>query len=125
MKYKDNNFSKFQDRQRDGEVGYYSSSKSDRQVRREQEHRLSLFYSKYLSKKVEKDWWLCLSFDDKQRLETSYYNQEQMMEEKDRMSMWSNFEFFDTWKEWFEHIADEYKPDRIKYRESKLKKLGI
>ena len=125
MKYKDNNFSKFQDRQRDGEVGYYSSSKSDRQVRREQEHRLSLFYSKYLSKKVEKDWWLCLSFDDKQRVETSYYNQEQMMEEKDRMNMWSNFEFFDTWKEWFEHIADEYKPDRIKYRESKLKKLGI
>ena len=38
---------------------------------------------------------------------------------------WSNFEFFDTWKEWFEHIVDEYKPDRIKYRESKLKKLGI
>jgi hypothetical protein len=124
MKYKDNNFSKFQDRQRDGEVGYYSN-KSDRQVRREQEHRLSIFYSKNLSKKVEKDWWLCLSFDDKQRVETSYYNQEQMMEEKDRMNMWSNFEFFDTWKEWFEHIVDEYKPDRIKYRESKLKKLGI
>jgi hypothetical protein len=124
MKYKDNNFSKFQDRQRDGEVGYYSN-KSDRQVRREQEHRLSLFYSKYLSKKVEKDWWLCLSFDDKQRLETSYYNQEQMLEDDNRMNMWSNFEFFDTWKEWFEHIADEYKPDRIKYRESKLKKLGI
>ena len=124
MKYKDNNFSKFQDRQRDGEVGYYSN-KSDRQVRREQEHRLSLFYSKYLSKKVEKDWWLCLSFDDKQRVETSYYNQEQMLEDDDRMNMWSNFEFFDTWKEWFEHIVDEYKPDRIKYRESKLKKLGI
>jgi len=124
MKYKDSNFSKFQDRQRDGEVGYYSN-KSDRQVRREQEHRLSLFYSKYLSKKVEKDWWLCLSFDDKQRLETSYYNQEQMLEDDNRMNMWSNFEFFDTWKEWFEHIADEYKPDRIKYRESKLKKLGI
>ena len=124
MKYKDNNFSKFQDRQRDGIESHYSS-KSDRQVRREQEHRLSLFYSKYLSKKVEKDWWLCLNFDDKQRLETSYYNQEQMMEEKDRMNMWSNFEFFDTWKEWFEHIVDEYKPDRIKYRESKLKKLGI
>ena len=124
MKYKDNNFSKFQDRQRDGIESHYSV-KSDRQVRREQEHRLSLFYSKYLSKKVEKDWWLCLNFDDKQRLETSYYNQEQMLEDDDRMNMWSNFEFFDTWKEWFEHIADEYKPDRIKYRESKLKKLGI
>ena len=124
MKYKDNNFSKFQDRQRDGEVGYYSN-KSDRQVRREQEHRLSLFYSKYLSKKVEKEWWSCLNFDDKQRVETSYYNQEQMLEDDNRMNMWSNFEFFDTWKEWFEHIVDEYKPDRIKYRESKLKKLGI
>ena len=124
MKYKDNNFSKFQDRQRDGIESHYSV-KSDRQVRREQEHRLSLFYSKYLSKKVEKDWWLCLNFDDKQQVETSYYNQEQMMEEKDRMNMWSNFEFFDTWKEWFEYIAAEYKPDRIKYRESKLKKLGI
>lgn len=124
MKYRDNNFSKFQDRQRDGIESHYSS-KSDRQIRREQEHRLSLFYSKYLLNKVEKDWWLCLSFDDKQQVKTSYYNQEQMMEEKDRMNMWSNFEFFDTWKEWFEHIANEYKPDRIKYRESKLKKLGI
>ena len=124
MKYKDNNFSKFQDRQRDGIESHYSS-KSDRQVRREQEHRLSLFYSKYLSKKVEKDWWLCLSFDDKQRIETSYYNQEEMLREDDSMDMWSNFESFDTWKEWFEHIADEYKPDRVKYREYKLKKLGI
>ena len=123
MKYKDNNFSKFQDRQRDGIESHFSS-KSDRQVR-EQEHRLSLFYSKYLSKKVEKDWWLCLSFDDKQRIETSYYNQEEMLREDDSMDMWSNFESFDTWKEWFEHIADEYKPDRVKYREYKLKKLGI
>ena len=124
MKYKDNNFSKFQDRQRDGIESHFSS-KSDRQVRREQEHRLSLFYSKYLSKKVEKDWWLCLSFDDKQRVETSYYNQEEMLREDDSMDMWSNFESFDTWKEWFEHLADEYKPDRVKYREYKLKKLGI
>lgn len=124
MKYKDNNFSKFQDRQRDGIESSFTS-KSDRQVRREQEHRLSLFYSKYLSKKVEKEWWLCLNFDDKQRIETSYYNQEEMLREDDSMDMWSNFESFDTWKEWFEHIADEYKPDRVKYRESKLKKLGI
>jgi hypothetical protein len=124
MKYKDNNFSKFQDRQRDGFESPFTS-KSDRQVRREQEHRLSLFYSKHLSKKVEKEWWSCLSFEDKQQVETSYCNQEQMMEEKDRINMWSNFEWFDTWKEWFEHIAIEYKPDRIKYRESKLKKIGL
>jgi hypothetical protein len=124
MKYKDNNFSKFQDRQRDGEVGYWSN-KSDRQERREQEHRISLFYSKYLSKKVEKEWWINLSFEDKQQVETSYYNQEQMLKEEDRMNMWANYEFFDTWKEWFEFIHTEYKPDLVKYRESKLKKLGI
>lgn len=124
MKYKDSNFSKFQDRQRDGFESPFTS-KSDRQVRREQEHRLSLFYSKHLSKKVEKEWWSCLSFGDKQQVETSYCNQEQMMEEKDRMNMWSNFEWFDTWKEWFEHIAIEYKPDMAKYRESKLKKIGL
>lgn len=124
MKYKDNNFSKFQDRQRDGIESHYSS-KSDRQVRREQEHRLSLFYSKHLLNKVEKEWWSCLSFDDKRRLEKSYHHQEEMLREEDSMDMWSNFEWFDTWEEWFEHIANEYKPDRIKYRESKLKKLGI
>jgi hypothetical protein len=123
MKYRDNNFSKFQDRQRDGFESHFSS-KSDRQIRREQEHRLSLFYSKYLLNKVEKEWWVCLKFDDKQRLETSYYNQEQMMNDN-RMNMWSNFEFFDTWEEWFEHIVVEYKPDMVKYRESKLRELGI
>ena len=123
MKYRDNNFSKFQDRQRDGFESHFSS-KSDRQIRREQEHRLSLFYSKYLLNKVEKEWWVCLKFDDKQRLETSYYNQEQMRNDN-RMNMWSNFEFFDTWEERFEHIVVEYKPDMVKYRESKLRELGI
>ena len=123
MKYRDNNFSKFQDRQRDGFESHFSS-KSDRQIRREQEHRLSLFYSKYLLNKVEKEWWVCLKFDDKQRLETLYYNQEQMMNDN-RINMWSNFEFFDTWEEWFEHIVVEYKPDMVKYRESKLRELGI
>jgi hypothetical protein len=39
--------------------------------------------------------------------------------------MWSNYEFFDTWDEWCEYILKEYKPDMVKYRESKLKKLGI
>ena len=124
MKYKDNNFSKFQDRQRDGIESSFTS-KSDRQVRREQEHRLSLFYSKYLSKKVEKEWWSCLSFDDKQRLETSYYNQEEMLREDDSMDMWSNFEWFENWEEWKQHILDTVKPNKAKLRELRVKKLGI
>jgi hypothetical protein len=128
MKYKDNNFLKFQDRQRDDDTGYlrtWKSNKSDRQIRREQEHRLSNFYFKNLSKRIEKDWWVNLKIEDKQKIEKSYYNQEQMLEEGDRLMMWSNFVFFDTWDEWCEYILKEYKPDMVKYRESKLKKLGI
>lgn len=125
MKYKDNNFSKFQDRQRDGLETYSLNSKSDRQVRRQLEHRLSIFYSKQLSKKVEKEWWSCLTIGHKQQIETSYYNQERMLEEDDCANMWANFEFFNTWEEWFEYIRAEYKPDMVKYREVKLKKLGI
>jgi hypothetical protein len=128
MKYKDNNFLKFQDRQRDDDTGYlrtWKSNKSDRQIRREQEHRLSNFYFKNLSKRIEKDWWVNLKIEDKQKIEKSYYNQEQMLEEEDPLMMWSNFVFFDTWDEWYEYTLKEYKPDMIKYRESKLKKLGI
>ena len=123
MKYKDNKFLKFQDRQRDGVESYFTS-KSDRQVRREKDHRLSVFYSKYLSKKVEKEWWICLSLKDKEDIETSYYNQEQMLERED-IDMWSTISFFNTWEEWFDYIRVEYKPDKVRYRESKLKKLGI
>ena len=124
MKYKDNNFSKFQDRQRDGLESPFTS-KSDRQIRREREHRLSLFYSKRLAPKVEKAWWSNLKEGDREKIETSYYNQARMLEEEDLMNMWSNFEFFDSWEEWFEYINGAFKPNMSGYREAKLKKLGI
>lgn len=127
MRYKDNKFLNYQDKQRNGEVGgyWFDQQRSDRQVRREIESRLSIFYQRYLLKKVEKEWWVNLSTDDKQQIETSYYSQESMLNNEDRMNMWSNFEWFDTWEEWFDHISIEYKPDMVKYREAKLKKLGI
>lgn len=127
MRYKDNKFLNYQEKQRNGEVGgyWFDQQRSDRQVRRETENRLSIFYQRYLLKKVEKEWWVNLSTDDKQQIETSYYSQESMLNHEDRMNMWSNFEWFDTWEEWFDHIAIEYKPDMVKYREAKLKKLGI
>ena len=53
MKYKDNNFSKFQDRQRDGIESHYSV-KSDRQVRREQGF-FSLHNYKMFSKRLTTD----------------------------------------------------------------------
>ena len=122
MKYKDSGFSRMQDRQRNGA---WENEKSERQSRRECEHRLSIFYSKRLSLKVEKAWWSNLKEGDKQKIETSYYHQVQMMKDDNRMNMWATFVFFENWEEWFEYIHSEYKPDMAKYRESKLKKLGI
>ena len=124
MRYKDNKFLNYQEKQRNGEDEDWSS-KSDRKQRRKLESRLILFYQRYLLNKVEKDWWINLSTADKQQIEISYYNQESMLQEEDQKNMWSNFEWFDTWFEWFEYIKKEYKPDMVKYRETKLKKLGI
>ena len=124
MRYKDNKFLNYQEKQRNGEDEDWSI-KSDRKQRRKLESRLILFYQRYLLNKVEKDWWINLSTADKQQIEISYYNQESMLQEEDQKNMWSNFEWFDTWFEWFEYIKKEYKPDMVKYRETKLKKLGI
>ena len=124
MRYKDNKFVNYQDKQRNGEDEDWSI-KSDRKRRRKLESRLILFYQRYLLDKVEKDWWVNLSTSDKQQIETSYYNQESMLQEDDQKNMWSNFDWFDTWEQWYEYIKKKYKPDMVKYRELKLKKLGI
>jgi hypothetical protein len=124
MRYKDNKFLNYQEKQRNGEIGGYWSNKSDRMERRELESALSLFYQRYLINKIEKEWWLTLSIDDKKSIRRSHTHQEFMFQHND-LEMWSNSEFFDTWEEWYEYILKEYKPDMAKYRELKLKKLGI
>ena len=57
MKYKDNRFVKYQEKQRDGEFDDYWSRKSDRQIRREKEHQFSTFYQKFLIGRLDKFWW--------------------------------------------------------------------
>ena len=130
MKYKDNNFLKFQDRQRDGDVGYlrtWNSNKSDRQIRREQEHRLSLFYMEKLSNKIEKLWWNNLKTSDKEKIRKSYNNQiDYLSHDKDyRLSLWYSYKVFESWGEWFDYIKDNFKPNKSSYRNHKLKMLGI
>jgi hypothetical protein len=39
--------------------------------------------------------------------------------------MWSNYELFETIEEWFDFIKSSYKPDMVKFRELKFKKIGI
>ncbi len=58
MKYKDNKFVNYQDKQRNGEFGIYNgfdycSSKTNRQIRREREHNWSVFYMSKISNHID------------------------------------------------------------------------
>lgn len=126
MKYKDNKFLNYQDKQRSGDFDYYSN-KSDRQIRREQEHRLSLFYMNILSNKIEKIWWNNLKITDKEEIRRSYSNQLDYLSHsiEIRDALWYTYKVFDIWEDWFDYIKVEFKPNKSSYRNDKLKILGI
>jgi hypothetical protein len=122
MKYKDSGFIKYQDKQRDGEVGYWSQ-KSERQMRREREQRFNIFYKKYLIR-IDKFWWKNLRDSDKEKIISLYSLQEDYISTKD-LDRWYSDPVFEKWSEWFEYVKTTFKPNRISLREDKLKVLGI
>jgi hypothetical protein len=122
MKYKDSGFIKYQDKQRDGEVGYWSQ-KTDRQMRREREQRFTIFYKKYLIR-IDKFWWKNLRDSDKEKIISLYSLQEDYISTKD-LDRWYSDPVFEKWSEWFEYVKTTFKPNRISLREDKLKVLGI
>ena len=126
MKYKDNKFLNYQDKQRSGDFDYYSD-KSDRQKRRELEHKLSIFYMERLSNRIEKLWWNNLKTSDKEEIKRYYNNQLDylLQDEGYRKSLWYSHKVFESWEEWFDYIKVEYKPNKSSYRNDKLKMLGI
>ena len=123
MKYKDKSFLKYQERQRDGEVGYWSN-RSERQLRREKEHRFSTFYQKFLISKIDKYWWKNLKDSDKEKIISLHYLQEDAISTKD-LDRWYSEPVFDTWSEWFEYIKTTFETNKISLREDKLRVLGI
>lgn len=126
MRYNDKNFSKFQERQRNGDDQLENWQRaSERKIRRERDHRHANFYMRYLIQFFEKEWWLALETRDKEHVYSSYYNQEEMLKLEEDLHMWSNFEWFDTWEEWRQHILDTVKPNKVKLRELRVKKLGL
>jgi hypothetical protein len=127
MKYKDNKFVNYQDRQRDGDFDTCWKRVSSRQIRREKEHNRSVFYMSKISNHIEKIWWKNLSDSDKDEIIRRYSNQLDYLsyDLKIRESMWYNYKVFDTWEDWFDQIKDEYKPNKVSYREDKLKVLGL
>lgn len=123
MKYQDKRFAKYQEKQRDGEVGYWSQ-KSERQIRREREHRFSTFYQKFLIGKIDKYWWKNLRDSDKEKIMSLHFLQEDAISSKD-LDRWYSDPVFETWSEWFDYIKTTFKPNKISLREDKLKVLGI
>lgn len=123
MKYRDKGFLKYQEKQRDGEVGYWSN-RSERQIRREREHRFSTFYQKFLMSKIDKYWWKNLRDSDKEKIISLHFLQEDAISSKD-LDRWYSDPVFETWVEWFDYIKTTFKPNKISLREDKLKVLGI
>ncbi len=124
MKYKDNRFLKYQEKQRDGEFDSYWSRKSERQIRREREHRFSNFYQKFLIGRVDKYWWKNLRDTDKEKIISLYYLQEDAISSKD-LDRWYSDPVFETWSEWYDYVKTTFQTNKISLREDKLKILGI
>jgi len=123
MRYQDRNFTNYQKKQRDG-IDEMWERACERKRRRERDMLHFNFYLQKLTHHFEREWWSALETRDKGLVYTSYYNQENMLKD-DSLNMWSNYEFFENWEEWKQHILDTIKPNKAKLRELRVKKLGI
>jgi hypothetical protein len=124
MRYNDRNFTNYKEKQRDGINLETWQRQSERKIRRDRDMLLFNFYLQKLTHHFEREWWSALETRDKEHVYTSYYNQENMLKD-DSLNMWSNYEFFENWEEWKQHILDTIKPNKAKLRELRVKKLGI
>lgn len=124
MKYQDKRFVKYQERQRDGEFDDYWSRKSERQIRREREHRFSTFYQKFLIGRIDKYWWKNLKDTDKEKIISLHYLQLDAISSKD-LDRWYSEPVFETWSEWYDYVKTTFQTNKISLREDKLKALGI
>ena len=124
MKYQDKRFVKYQEKQRDGEFDDYWSRKSDRQIRREREHRFATFYQKFLIGRIDKYWWKNLRDSDKEKIMSLYSLQLDAITSKD-LDRWYSEPVFETWSEWYDYVKTTFKTNKISLREDKLKVLGI
>ena len=123
MRYQDRNFTNYQKKQRDG-IDEMWERACERKRRRERDMLHFNFYLQKLTHHFEREWWSALEPRDKEHVYTSYYNQENMLKD-DSLNMWSNYEFFENWEEWKQHILETVKPNKAKLRELRVKKLGI
>ncbi len=133
MKYRDNGFIKYQDKQRNGEVGIYSN----RSETRESRNKYSKFYNRFLFKDIDRYWWNNLKDSDKDKIITTHnyqvtslnnINGRKFINNRRGMGLFmivDHYQTFNTMDEWFSYIKQTFKPNISNLRQDKLKLLGI
>jgi hypothetical protein len=123
MKYKDNNFIRHQEKQRDF---VELDTKGLRRQRRDYEKKIRRFYTNTLSKlNIDFYWWFFLPEKSKNSVMASYEAQKFSKRQGQWWSNWTMYKIFDSNEEWRNHILSEYETDIVAYREFKLKRLGV
>lgn len=120
MRYRDNNFLRHQERQRDG---MELESKTVRQERRADRKAKRAFYAEVLSPiGIDSDWWEFLPDDQKSSVMWSHRNS---LNKGIGLNLWSNFKVFYSMEEWKAYILGEFKPDMAAMRQARLRKIGV
>jgi hypothetical protein len=120
MKYVDKKFIAYKERKSEESI----NDKSDRNLKRELKRKHYLFYIQYLCKNIDKLWWNNIKSSDKDSIISHFELQYDFINNKKEWD-WYSSPVFETWKEWFEYIKSEYKPNKANLRNDRLKLLGI
>jgi hypothetical protein len=123
MKYKDKTFLKYQDRQRSGEVDTDYRRMSERQIRRERDHKHYIFFTSHINNYFDKYWWNNLKAVERDEIMSLYDMQLDFLSAKD--DEWYSGPVFNDMIDWVSYIKENFKPNKIGLREDKLKVLGI
>lgn len=118
MRYKDNNFQRMQDRQKQNP----KESKRDFLIRTGREKEHLRFYKETAHKIYDIDSWYCLTEDQRSRIMRSH----NITLGFDRINfVLYGKSLFCSELSWIEYVKETYKPDQAVLRAKALKKIGI
>lgn len=118
MRYKDSNFQRMQDRQKQNP----KESKRDFLIRAEREKKQLRFYKETAHKIYDIDSWHCLTEDQRSQIMRSH----NITLGFDRINfVLYGQSLFSSEQSWIEYVKETYKPNQAALRARALKKIGI
>lgn len=120
MKYKDNKFIKYQDRQRLDLDNW--EIKSNRQIRREAKRIHDRFYTLILKDNIDIHWWNNIKSSERDEIMRLFDNRMNYVKINNDNKKNDHSTLL---KKFFEHIKDNFKPDKSGLREDRLKSIGV